>query len=209
MNPNENAPLGGEVERIWLKSYPPGVPADIDPRSTRAWSEMFDRAVAAVRRQAGVPQHGPDDQLTPTSTAVARLRRVAAGEGACQGRARRDHDAERACSTRSRCSARCAPAAPSSTSIRSTPRASSSTSCKDSGAEAIVILENFAATLQQVLAKTPVKHIVVTSLGEMLGLKGLIVNLVVRKVKKMVPAVRPARRGRFKRRALRRAAASR
>jgi long-chain acyl-CoA synthetase len=59
---------------------------------------------------------------------------------------------------------------------------------KDSGAEAIVILENFASVLQQVRGKTPLKHIVVTSLGEMLGLKGLIVNLVVRKVKKMVPA---------------------
>jgi long-chain acyl-CoA synthetase len=59
---------------------------------------------------------------------------------------------------------------------------------KDSGAEAIVILENFASVLEQVRARTPVKHVVVTSLGEMLGLKGLIVNLVVRKVKKMVPA---------------------
>jgi long-chain acyl-CoA synthetase len=58
---------------------------------------------------------------------------------------------------------------------------------RDSGAEAIVILENFAAVLQQVRAKTPLKHIVITSLGEMLGLKGVVVNLVVRKVKKMVP----------------------
>src|SRR6185503_6318901 len=52
----------------------------------------------------------------------------------------------------------------------------------------IVILENFAVTLQEVLAKTPVKHVVVTALGDMLGLKGLLVNFVVRKVKKMVPA---------------------
>jgi long-chain acyl-CoA synthetase len=51
-----------------------------------------------------------------------------------------------------------------------------------------VILENFASVLQQVRGHTPLKHVVVTSLGEMLGLKGLIVNLVVRKVKKMVPA---------------------
>src|SRR6185503_12874252 len=57
----------------------------------------------------------------------------------------------------------------------------------DSGAEAIVILENFASVLEQVRARTPLKHVVITSLGEMLGLKGLVVNLVVRKVKKMVP----------------------
>lgn len=60
---------------------------------------------------------------------------------------------------------------------------------KDSGAEAIVILENFAATLQQVLAATPVRHVVVASMGDMLGgLKGAVVNFVVRNVKKMVPA---------------------
>jgi long-chain acyl-CoA synthetase len=59
---------------------------------------------------------------------------------------------------------------------------------KDSGAEAIVILENFAKTLQAVVAKTPVKHVVVATMGDMLGVKGLIVNLVVRRVKKLVPA---------------------
>ncbi|MEQ1951890.1 long-chain-fatty-acid--CoA ligase [Mesorhizobium sp. CN2-181] len=59
---------------------------------------------------------------------------------------------------------------------------------KDSGAEAIVILENFAATLQAVVAHTSVRHVVVATMGDMLGLKGLIVNFVVRKVKKMVPA---------------------
>ncbi|MDH4986230.1 long-chain fatty acid--CoA ligase [Aminobacter anthyllidis] len=59
---------------------------------------------------------------------------------------------------------------------------------KDSGAEAIIILENFATTLQAVVARTQVKHVVVASMGEMLGLKGLLVNLVVRRVKKLVPA---------------------
>ncbi|MBX9463941.1 MAG: long-chain fatty acid--CoA ligase [Aquamicrobium sp.] len=59
---------------------------------------------------------------------------------------------------------------------------------KDSGAEAIVILENFATTLQSVLKNTPVKHVIVAAMGDMLGLKGFIVNLVVRRVKKMVPA---------------------
>jgi long-chain acyl-CoA synthetase len=60
---------------------------------------------------------------------------------------------------------------------------------KDSGAEVIVILENFAHTLAAVIGKTQVKHVVVASLGEMLGaLKGTLVNFVVRHVKKMVPA---------------------
>jgi len=60
---------------------------------------------------------------------------------------------------------------------------------KDSGAQAIVILENFAGTLQAVIARTPVKHVIVAAMGDMLGgFKGAIVNLVVRRVKKMVPA---------------------
>ncbi len=59
---------------------------------------------------------------------------------------------------------------------------------KDSGAEAIVILENFATTFQAIAGDTPVKHVIVASMGDMLGaIKGMIVNLVVRRVKKMVP----------------------
>jgi len=60
---------------------------------------------------------------------------------------------------------------------------------KDSGAEAIIILEGFAATLQAVIARTAVKHVVVASIGDMLGFpKGAIVNFAVRRIKKMVPA---------------------
>nr|WP_274423795.1 long-chain-fatty-acid--CoA ligase [Chelativorans sp. YIM 93263] len=59
---------------------------------------------------------------------------------------------------------------------------------KDSGAEAIVILENFAKTLQVAIGKTDVKHVIVATMGDMLGLKGHVVNLVVRHLKRMVPA---------------------
>ena len=59
---------------------------------------------------------------------------------------------------------------------------------RDCGAKAIFVLENFAHTVEQVLAHTDVRHVVVTSLGDMLGVKGHIVNFIVRKVKKLVPA---------------------
>ena len=60
---------------------------------------------------------------------------------------------------------------------------------KDSGAKAIVIIENFATTLQHVLKDVPTKKIILASMGDMLGLiKGTLVNYVVRSVKKMVPA---------------------
>ncbi|WP_457321342.1 long-chain-fatty-acid--CoA ligase [Roseateles sp. P5_E11] len=60
---------------------------------------------------------------------------------------------------------------------------------KDSGAKAIVIIENFASVLQQVIKNVPTKHVILAAMGDMLGFaKGMIVNYVVRKVKKMVPA---------------------
>jgi long-chain acyl-CoA synthetase len=60
---------------------------------------------------------------------------------------------------------------------------------KDSGAKAIVIIENFATTLEKCISATPVKHVVLCAMGDQLGLlKGTMVNYVVRKVKKMVPA---------------------
>ena len=59
---------------------------------------------------------------------------------------------------------------------------------RDSGAKAIFVLENFAHTVEQVRAKTDLRHVVVGALGDMLGVKGYAVNFVVRKMKKLVPA---------------------
>jgi long-chain acyl-CoA synthetase len=69
----------------------------------------------------------------------------------------------------------------------------------DSGAKAIVICENFAANLEKIIKDTPIKTVIVTSIGEMLGpLKGTIVNFVVRRIKKMVPAYHLANTVSFK-----------
>src|SRR5690606_2082410 len=60
---------------------------------------------------------------------------------------------------------------------------------KDSGAEVIVILANFACNLEKILPEIQAKHIILTELGDLLGgLKGTIVNIVVKHVKKMVPS---------------------
>ena len=59
---------------------------------------------------------------------------------------------------------------------------------KDSGAEAIILLENFAITLQAMVKNTAIKHVVVAAMGDLMGIKGMLVNFVVRRVKKMVPA---------------------
>ncbi len=60
---------------------------------------------------------------------------------------------------------------------------------KDSGAKAIVVIENFVTTLQQCVAKTDVKHVITTQMGDMLGFpKSIIINAVLKRIKKMVPA---------------------
>lgn len=62
---------------------------------------------------------------------------------------------------------------------------------KDSGATAIIVLENFANTLELVLPRTQIKHVIVASVGEMFGLlKGSLINFIIRKIKKMVPEYR-------------------
>src|SRR5699024_9141246 len=61
----------------------------------------------------------------------------------------------------------------------------------DAGAVAIVVVDNFAATLQRVVADTPIKHIVTTGIGDLLGFpKGALVNAVLKHVRKMVPPFR-------------------
>ncbi len=60
---------------------------------------------------------------------------------------------------------------------------------KDSGSKAIIIIENFARTLDQCIGSTSVRHVVLCAMGDMLGgVKGAVVNYVVRRVKKLVPS---------------------
>ncbi len=175
------------MERIWLKSYPPGVPADIDISQHRSLVELFD---ASVRQFGARPAfHNMGKQITFAeleahsrafgawlqAKGLAKGARVAIMMPNCL-----QYPVAMFGTLRAGCTV-------VNVNPLYTPRELEH-QLKDSGAEVIVILENMAHTLEEVLAKTPVRHVVVTSLGEMLGLKGLIVNFVVRNVKKMVPA---------------------
>ncbi|HXU41327.1 MAG TPA: long-chain-fatty-acid--CoA ligase [Burkholderiales bacterium] len=175
------------MDRIWLKSYPPGVPADIKFDEFKSVGALVDKKVVEFRERPAFHCMGKTisfGELDALSRAFgAWLQSKGYGKGV------------RVAIMMPNCLQY--PVALYGT-LRAggivvnvnplyTPRELEH-QLKDSGAEVIVILENFAGTLQQVLSKTPVKHVIVTSLGEMLGLKGLIVNFVVRKVKKMVPA---------------------
>ncbi len=59
---------------------------------------------------------------------------------------------------------------------------------EDSGAKAILVLDNFASTLQQIVSQTHVQHIITTGIGDLLGVKGVLINFALKHVKKMVPA---------------------
>jgi long-chain acyl-CoA synthetase len=175
------------MDRFWLKYYPPGVPADIDVSQYSSLVQLMEEAFA---KYSGRNAYAFMDRYYT----FADIDRYSKALGAwLQGRGLKR-------------GARVAIMMPNVVQypiavagiLRAgyivvnvnplyTPRELEH-QLKDSGAEAIVILENFCTTLQQVIAKTQVKHVVVASMGEMLGFpKGIIVNLVVRRVKKMVP----------------------
>jgi len=174
------------MDRIWLKSYPEGVPADIDPGQYRSLIELFDANIASFRDRPAFTNMGKTitfDELDKRSRDFgAWLQSRGLGKGArvaimmpnCL-----QYPIAMFGTLRAGCTV-------VNVNPLYTPRELEH-QLKDSGAEAIVVLENFGHVLEEVRGRTPIKHVVVTSLGEMLGVKGLIVNLVVRKVKKMVP----------------------
>jgi long-chain acyl-CoA synthetase len=175
------------MDKIWLNSYPSSVPAEIDPDQYRSLVQLLEESFQKyAERNAYVCM----DKFITYAELDAYSKRMAAwlqSRGLAKG-------------------ARVALMMPNvlqypiaiAAVLRAgytvvnvnplyTPRELEH-QLNDSGSEAIIVLENFAATLEQVLARTRVKHIVVASMGEMLGgAKGVLVNFVVRSVKKIVP----------------------
>jgi long-chain acyl-CoA synthetase len=175
------------MERIWLKQYPAGVPADIDVNQYSSLVELLEESFAKFADRKAFICMDKSISYRDLDEMSAALGAYLQSKGLQKG-------------------ARVALMMPNvlqypvSTSavLRAgyavvnvnplyTPRELEH-QLKDSGAEAIIVLENFASTVQQVIAKTAVKHVIVGSMGDLLGFKGVIVNLVVRRVKKMVPA---------------------
>jgi long-chain acyl-CoA synthetase len=178
------------MERFWLKSYPPGVPADIDPSVYPSLVSLLEESFARYRDARAYVcmdkaiTFGEVDALSGALAAWLQSRGLRKG-------------------------ARVAIMMPNvlqyPIAVAAVLRAGLIAvnvnplytarelehQLHDAGAEAVIVLENFAATLQQALAagKTPVKHVVVAALGDLLGFpRGLIVNFVVRTIRRMIPA---------------------
>ncbi len=174
------------MERIWLKSYPPGVPADIDPSEFRSLVELFETSIRKYGERPAYTSMGK----TLTFADLERLSRQFAAWLQARGLAKGARVAIMMPNCLQYPIAMFGTLRAGCTVVNVNPLYTARElehQLKDSGAEVIVVLENFGRVLQEVRHKTPLKHLVVTSLGEMLGLKGHVVNLVVRKVKKMVP----------------------
>ncbi|MCP3370483.1 long-chain fatty acid--CoA ligase [Bradyrhizobium cajani] len=175
------------MERIWLKQYPPGVPADIEPTQYASLVDLLEESFTKFAdRKAFICMDKSISYRDLDQMSVA-LAAYLQGRGLQRG-ARvaimmpnvLQYPVATAAVLR-------AGFAVVNVNPLYTPRELEH-QLKDSGAEAIIVLENFAHTVEQVIAKTSVKHIIVASMGDLLGFKGVIVNLVVRRVKKMVPA---------------------
>jgi len=180
--------FGGVVDRFWLRSYPASVPPDVDYFQYRSLVQLLDEAFRKYSSSVAFSCMGADmtyRQLDERSAAIAAwLQARGIGKGkrvAIMMPNILQYPVVLAGVLR-------AGATVVNVNPLYTPRELEH-QLKDSGSEAIFILENFATTLQQVLDRVPSKTIVVCAMGDLLGFaKGLLVNFVVRNVKKMVPA---------------------
>jgi len=176
------------VERFWLKSYPPGMPADIDPSAYPSLVALFEESFSKYRDK-------PAYVCMDKALTFGEIDALSMALGAwLQGRGLK-RGARVAIMMPNVLQYPVAVAAvlrAGFVAVNVNPLYTARElehQLRDSGAEAIIILENFATTLQRVVAQTGVKHVVVASMGDLLGFpKGLIVNFVVRTMRKMVPA---------------------
>ena len=174
------------MERIWLKHYPRGVPADIDVNEYASVREVFEESCRAFATRPAFSCMGRRITFADLDTLSSRFGAWLQGIG-CERGTRvalmmpnvLQYPVCLFGALRAGCTV-------VNVNPLYTPRELEH-QLVDSGAEVIVVVENFARTLQEVVARTQVRHIVVTSIGEFLAFKGRIVDLVLRRVKRVVP----------------------
>ncbi len=184
--PESQAESTGTDDRLWLKSYPEGTPAEIGPLEH---SSVAGLIVSSCQKYADRTAFSCMGKAITYRDLDTYSRGVAAWLQA-QGLEKGDRVALMMPNILQYPVAAAAVLRAGYTVVNVnplyTPRELQH-QLTDSGAKAIFILENFATTLQHVINNTDVKHVCVCTMGDMLGIKGLLVNLVVRRVKKMVP----------------------
>ena len=174
------------MERIWLEHYPKGVPADVDIDEYASVREVFEEACRKYATRPAFSCMGRtitfSDLDALSSTFGAWLQSIGCGKGTRVALMMPNILQYPVClfgTLRAGC-----------TVVNVNPLYTARElehQLVDSGAEVIVVVENFARTLQEVIGRTKLRQVVLTSIGEMLAVKGKVVDLVIRHVKKMVP----------------------
>jgi long-chain acyl-CoA synthetase len=177
------------MERIWLKQYPEGIPAEVDVKAYASLKDIFEKSCA---RFADLPAYGNMGHSITYRELDAASRAFGAYLQKVAGLKKGDRVAIMMPNVLQYPVALFGALRAGFTVVNTnplyTPRELEH-QLRDSGATAIVVLENFAHVLQQVVGKTSVKHVITTQIGDLFpALKRLLVNFVVKHVKKMVPA---------------------
>jgi long-chain acyl-CoA synthetase len=176
------------AERPWLSAYPEGVPADVDVHQYQSLVELMDNSFAAYGSRAAYSFLGKDIRYRDIDQRSQALAAYLQGLGLAKG----DRVAIMLPNVPQYPIAVAAVLRAGFVVVNVNPLYTARElqhQLHDAGATVIVILENFAATLQACMPQTPVKHVLLAAMGDSLGLiKGSVVNHVVRRVKRLVPA---------------------
>lgn len=180
------------MERIWLKNYPAGVPAEIDPTEYASLAAIFDEACAKFGNLPAFTNMG----TTLSYAQLNELSRAFAAWLQQSGLIPGDRVAIMMPNILQYPVAMMGVFRAGMIVVNTNPLYTARElehQLNDSGAKAIVIVENFAHVLQQVLPRTGVKKVLVTRIGDLLGAaRGTLVNFVLRYVRKQIPAWRIA-----------------
>jgi len=191
---------GGTVEKTWLKSYPEGIPAEVTTPPWRSIKDLFEHSFAAYPNNAAYTNMG-------TTISYADLNHLSM-QFACflqkkLGLTRGERVAIMLPNVLQYPVAMCGIFRAGLVVVNVNPLYTARElrhQLKDSGARCIVILENFAHTLEDVIADTDVDHVITTGVGDLLDFpRGALTNFVLRYVRKEVPKYRFAKRTTFKR----------
>jgi long-chain acyl-CoA synthetase len=188
-----------QTQKIWLeKSYPPGVPFDIDPDKYSSLSEMFNKYVEMYAERTSFINMGAEINYRDLDIQAKAFAAYLQNE---LGLVKGDKFAIMVPNCLQYPIALFGALLAGLTVVNVNPLYTARElehQLKDSDTKAMLIIENFANTLEKVIDKTPIEHVILTSLGDRLGtVKGAVVNCVVKYVKKMVPTFKLANTVRF------------
>ena len=187
------------MHKIWLKSYPPGVPEEVDLNAYSSVTDVFERAIEEFASSPCFSNMGTtltySDMDRYTDQLASYLQNL-------PGMTNGDRVAVMMPNVLQNPIAIFAILRAGFTVVNTnplyTPRELKH-QLNDSGAKVIIVIENFCHTLDQVIADSPIEHVITTQLGDMLNFpKSVIVNLVVKYIKKMVPKFSLPQRVAFK-----------